>query len=299
MKLLPFLDRLAAGAAATGSAPRRALLQQAGRTALAALPLALGATATQPVAARTKATAYDAIAQLLQLERLQMTYYSRALTTTGLIPAAQVAGFQRMYDHQLQHVAFLQNALLNTGAIVPAMPAFDFSGRKNVASNPVLFPNVLSSYDDFLALAQQLEDLGVRLYNMSAFINTSDAQLAKVLLRVLAVEGEHSAHVRGLRRDRGATVKTWPSSSDAPITRPAAAQVLTAAATGGEDNITQLASAGVPIVFSNFLNVFNLSFVPDTSLAEAFDEPVVASPAQPNPQATAQATAQAALDLFS
>ncbi|MDQ2794623.1 MAG: ferritin-like domain-containing protein [Bacteroidota bacterium] len=294
MKLLPFLDRLAAGPAASASAPRRALLQQAGRTVLAALPLALAGTA-QPVAARTKVTAYDAIAQLLQLERLQLTYYSRGLTTTGLIPAAQVAGFTRMYDHQLQHVAFLQSALQTTGAIVPALPTFDFSGRKNVATNPVLFPNVLSNYDDFLALAQQLEDLGVRLYNTSAFINTTDAQLAKVLLRILAVEGEHSAHVRGLRRDRGVAVKNWPSSADAPIVRPAAAQVLTDAATSGEDSIAQLASAGVPIVFSNFLNVFSLSFVTDAALAEAFDEPLSSSTTQNN----LLATAQAALDLFS
>ena len=285
MKLLPFLDRLAAGSAATDSAPRRALLQQAGRTALAALPLALGAA--QPVSARTNATAYDALAQLLQLERLQMTFYSRALTTTGLIPTAQAPDFTRINDHQLQHVAFLQNTLQSAGALVPPVPAFDFSGRKNVATNPVLFPNVLSNYDDFLALAQQLEDLSVRLYNALAFANTFDPQLAKVLLQMLAVEGEHAAHVRGLRRDRGVAVKTWPSSTDAPIARPAAAQVLTQAATSGEDSISQLASAGVPIAFSNLLTVFKLSFVSDASLAEAFDEPVNSS------------TAQAALDLFS
>ncbi len=285
MKLLPFLDRIAAGSAATDSAPRRALLQQAGRTALAALPLGLGAA--QPAAARTKATPYDAIAQLLQLERLQMTYYSRALATTGLLPTAQVAGFQRIYDHQLQHVAFLQKSLQDAGAIVPAVPAFDFSGRKNVATNPVLFPNVLSSYDEFLALAQQLEDLAVRLHNALAYANSFDPQLAKVLLRMLAVEGEHAAHVRGLRRERGVAVKTWPSSTDAPITRPAAAQVLTQAATTGEDTISQLASVGVPIAFSNFLNVFKLTFVADASLAEAFDEPVNTT------------IAQEALDLFS
>ena len=285
MKLLPFLDRIAAGSAATASAPRRALLQQAGRTALAALPLGLGAT--QPAAARTKATPYDAITQLLQLERLQMTYYSRALTTTGLLPTAQVADFQRIYNHQLQHVTFLQKSLQDAGAIVPAVPAFDFSGRKNVATNPVLFPNVLSSYDEFLALAQQLEDLSVRLYNALAYANSFDPQLAKVLLRMLAVEGEHAAHVRGLRRDRGVAVKTWPSSTDAPIVRPTAAQVLTQAATDGEDTISQLASAGVPIAFRNFLTVFKLTFVADTSLAEAFDEPVNTT------------IAQAALDLFS
>ena len=44
---------------------------------------------------------------------------------------------------------------------MPSEQAFDFSGRKNVATNPVLFPNVLSNYDDFLALAQQLERVQV------------------------------------------------------------------------------------------------------------------------------------------
>ena len=293
MKLLPFLDRLATSPAATGQAPRRALLQQAGRTVLAALPLSLGATL--PTAARNQTTPYDAISQLLQFERLLSTFYSRALTTAGLIPNAQVADFQRMYDHQLQHVAFLQRVLQDAGAVVPATPAFDFSGRKNVATNPVLFPNVLSNYDDFLALAQQFEDLSVRLYTTYAFINTNDAQLAKVLLRTLAVEGEHSAHVRGLRRSRGVAVKNWPSSTDAPIARPAAAQALTTAATAGEDNTTQYASAGVPIVFSDLLNVFRLSFIPDASLAEAFDEPVT----DPANKLDAQAIAQAALDLFS
>ena len=293
MKLLPFLDRLAATSAANGSAPRRTLLQQAGRTALAALPLGLGAV--QPVAARTKATAYDAILQLLQIERLQMAYYTRGLAAPALIPTAKTTDFQRLLNHQTQHVAFLQKSLQDAGAIVPAAPSFDFSGRKNVASNPVLFPNVLSNYDDFLALAQQLEDLGVRLYTTYAFINTNDNQFAKVLLRALAVEGEHSAHIRGLRRDRGAVVKNWPNSSDAPIVRPAAAQVLTDAATGGEDNITQFASAGVPVVFSDFLSVFKLSFVPNSSLAEAFDEPLTTTRNYP----TQQAFVQAALDLFS
>ena len=292
MKLLPFLDRLAASPTAIGDTPRRALLQQVGRTALAALPLGLGTT--QPVAARTKTTAYDAITQLLQLERLLVAFYTRALATAGLIPAAQTADFQRILDHQTQHAAFLLKAVQDTGALVPAVPTFDFSGRKNVVTNPVLFPNVLSNYDDFLALAQQLEDLSVRLYN--TYIFASDVQLAKVLLRILAVEGEHSAHVRGLRRDRGVAVKTWPSSTDAPIVRPAAAQALTDAATGGEDSITQLASAGVPIVFSTFLDVFKLSFVPDTSLAQAFDEPLTADPLK---YASQTALAQAALDLFS
>ncbi len=284
MKLISVLDQLAAAPAAPGSTPRRALFQQLGRAAVAALPLGL-ATAL-PAAAGPKDTSYDAVMQLLLLERLQAAFYTAALGVAGLIPAVQAADFQRMLRHQNLHAAFLQQAVQTAGAIVPPVPAFDFSGQRNVASNPVLFPNVLSNYDDFLALAQQLEDLGARLYNTHVFTIT-DAQLSKAVLRMQAVEAQHSAHVRGLRRGRGVAVKNWPTETDAPIARPAAAQVLTTAATGGEENATQYLKAGTAIPFSSFLLIRDNTAIHDSALAEAFDEPVSST------------VAQAALNLFS
>ena len=281
MKLISLLDQLAA-APATAATPRRALLQHLGRAAVAALPLA-GAL---PAAASTNDTAYDALTQLLLLERLQLAFYTRALAVTGLIPTAQTADFQRLRTHQEQHVTFLTQALQGAGSLVPALPSFDFSGRRGAASNPELFPNVLSDYDAFLALAQQLEDLGVRLYKTHAFAAVNDLQLTLAVLRLHPVEAQHSAHVRGLRRGRGVVVKNWPSDSDAAITRPAAAQVLTTAATGGEENILQYQTPGKPIVFSDFLLIRDNTAIHDSALPEAFDEPVNS------------AIAQAALNLF-
>ena len=281
MKLISLLDQLAA-APTTTATPRRALLQHLGRAAVAALPLA----AALPATAGTTDTAYDALTQLLLVERLQLAFYTRALAVPGLIPAAQTADFQRLRTHQEQHVTFLTQALQGAGSLVPVLPTFDFSGRRGVASNPELFPNVLSDYDAFLALAQQLEDLGVRLYKTHAFAIVNDVQLSLAVLRLHPVEAQHSAHVRGLRRSRGVVVENWPSDSDAVITRPAAAQVLTTAATGGEENITQYAVAGRPIVFSEFLLIRDNTFIHDSALPEAFDEPVNT------------ATAQAALNLF-
>ena len=281
MKLISLLDQLAA-APATTATPRRALLQHLGRAAVAALPLA----AVLPAAASTNDTAYDALTQLLLLERLQLAFYTRALAVPGLIPTAQAADFQRLRTHQEQHVTFLTQALQGAGSLVPALPAFDFSGRRGVASNPELFPNVLSDYDAFLALAQQLEDLGVRLYKTHAFAVVNDLQLTLAVLRLHPVEAQHSAHVRGLRRGRGVVVENWPSDSDAAITRPAAAQVLTTAATGGEENILQYQTPGKPIVFSDFLLIRDNTAIHDSALPEAFDEPVNS------------AIAQAALDLF-
>ena len=286
MKLISILDRLAAAPATTGDTSRRTLLHQMGRAAAAALPVTLG-VASLPVAAAPNDTSYDALAQLLLLERLQLDFYTRALDVAGLIPAAQIADFQRLKLHQSQHAAFLVQALQNAGATVPTMPAFDFSGQHGVASNPVLFPNVLSNYDSFLALAQQLEDLGVRMYKSLASSIVYDSQLFRSALRLHTVEARHSAHVRGLRRGRGAVVKNWPSDTDVAIVRPAAAQALTTAATGGEENVLQYVKAGTAVPFSTFLLIRDNTAIHDSSLAEAFDEPLTTT------------VAQAALNLFS
>jgi hypothetical protein len=284
MKLISVLDHLAATPATPEPAPRRALLAQLGRAAVAALPLGLGTA--QPVAAGVLDTSYDAALQLLMLERLQVALYTQALAVTGLIPTAQQPDFQRMLAHQMQHATLLLQSLQNAGAVVPTQPTFDFSGRHGLASNPVLFPNVLTSFDDFLALAQQIEDLSTRLYNTHAFNLVYDAALTRTVLRILPVEAQHASHIRSLRRSRGITVQNWPSDEDAAIVRPAAAQVLTTAATGGEANTLQYISAGVPIPFSDFLRISYGTGVRDTSLPEAFDEPV------------SSAIAQAALNLF-
>ena len=283
MKLISFLDHLAA-APTTGTAPRRALLQQVGRAAVAALPLSLGAAL--PAVAETKDSSFDVILQLLLLERLQVAFYAQGLAAAGLIPAAQTADFQRLLAHQTQHLTFFGQVLQSAGAISPVAPTFDFSGRHGVASNPELFPAVLTSYDAYLALAQQLEDLGVRLYKAAAFNITSDASVSRAVLRIHAVEAQHSAHVRGLRRSRGAVVKNWPSEEDAPIDRPGAAQALTIAATGGEETAIQYVATNVAVPFADLLLIRDGNAIHDPALPEAFDELVTT------------AVAQAALNLF-
>ena len=283
MKLISILDQLAATPATAAPSPRRALLAQLGRAAVAALPLDVAAAL--PAAAAPADTSFDAVTQLLQLERTQVALYTQALAATGLIPTAQTADFQRLLAHQTQHTALLLKALQDAGAIAPALPRFDFSGRHSVATNPELFPAVLTNYDAFLALAQQLEDLGVRLYKTNAF-TIGDPQLLRAALRIHAVEAEHSAHIRGLRKGRGAVVQHWPSEEDVAIVRPTAALALTTAATGGEDTGVQYASPGVPIPFASFLLISNNTAIHDPALAEAFDEPVSST------------VAQTALDLF-
>ncbi|MDO7845329.1 ferritin-like domain-containing protein [Hymenobacter sp. M29] len=283
MKLISLLDHLAATPASTSAAPRRAVLAQLGRAAAAALPLALSAL---PATAATQDSTQDAVLQLLQLERLQAALYTQALAATGLIPAAQTADFQRLLAHQTQHITFLTQTLQGAGSVVPATPTFDFSGRRNVTANPELFPAVFTNYDNFLALAQQIEDFGVRLYKNHVFNVLSDYRLNGAVLRMQSVEAQHSAHVRGLRRSRGATVSNWPSEKDTAIARPAAAQALTTAATGGEANVAQPVSTTATLPTASIFLVRDNTAIQDPALAEAFDEPITS------------AVAQAALNLF-
>ena len=284
MKLISLLDHLAATPASSPAAPRRAVLAQLGQAAAAVLPLALG---TLPATAATQDSTQDAILQLLQLERLQVALYTQGLATPGLIPAAQTADFQRLLTHQNQHVTFLTSTLQSAGSAVPAAPSFDLTGRRNTTANPELFLAVLTNYDSFLALAQQIEDFGVRLYQGHVFDIASDARLTRAVLRMHSVEAQHSAYVRGLRRGRGATVSNWPSDKDAAIGRPAAAQALTTAAASGEANVIQYASAGTRLPFVQFFLVRDNTAIQDPALAEAFDEPITGT------------VGQAALNLFS
>ena len=223
----------------------------------------------------------------MQLERLQAALYTQGLAAAGLIPAAQTADFQRLLTHQNQHITFLTRTVQDAGSSVPTVPAFDFSGRRNVAANPELFPGVFTNYDNFLALAQQIEDFGVRLYQNHIFNINTDVRLTQTALRIHSVEAQHSAHVRSLRRGRGATVGTWPSDEDTAIVRPAGAQALTTAATGGEANIAQYTSASATLPFTTLFLVRDNTAIRDPSLAEAFDEPI------------SSAVGQAALNLFS
>ena len=284
MKLITALDHLAAVPAAPAPTQRRALLAQLGRAAAAALPAVLTAL---PAAAAPQNTTLDVVSQLLLLTRLQKDLYTRALAAPSLIPAGVRADFQRIQTQLSQHEAFFVLNLQNAGAAVPPVPTFDFGGQRGVAANPVLFPNVLSSYDEFLALAQQLEDMGVRLFQSQSFAIATEGQLAKAILRLSPVKAQHSAHVRGLRRGRGVVVKNWPSDTDVPIIRPAAAAALITATTGGEGNAAHFLTAGSSVPFYSFLLIRDNTAIHDTALPEAFDEPISA------------AVAQAAINLFS
>lgn len=293
MKILPFLDSLGAVAASQGGTPRRQLLRQFGqagvRAVVAALPLAL---ATPAQAAPTEAV-LDAIRLVLQLEDLLVAFYTQALAAPVLNNAAQAAArtdFARILRQQQDHAQFLRSTFTNAGIAAPVAPApasYDFSGRRNTATNPTLFPGVLSDYNAFLQLAQQLEDASAAIYLGQAARFSTDGQLFDAILRMQTVEARHASHVRTLRRAAPVpvAVKSWPSGADAALSAPVLVPVATGSSTAQvsiytfEANEEQAVTPANPIPFPSILT--NTTVVQFRALAEAFDEPL------PTLQATA------------
>ncbi len=286
MKLLALIDQLAAPAASAPATRRASLarLAQAGwRTAAAAVPAAL--LPTTPAAAGTLNTPLDAVLLLLQLARTQADLYAQGLAVSGLIPTAKTADFQTMQAQCQAHIALFARALTESSATVPPAPVFDFSGRRGVAANPVLFPGALTAYPQFLELAQQLADAGGRLCQGVLPALYAQRLLHTAAIQLLPVESRHASHLRTLRREQGATVKNWPTAGF-PALMPTPPAALVAATSLGEEIERQLVFNNVPISFPKLLAFVDGNAVQASAVAEAFDEPI------------APAVAQAALNLF-
>ena len=267
MNVFSLFDYLASvDTAHPAPAPRRALLRQLGQAAAAALPLSLLGPA--PAAASSLAS-LDQLALLLRLEYTQRAFYTQALAATALALSGSLRqDVTRLQSQQQQHIDFLNDALRSSGATPPAPAAtYTFS---------TLFPNALATEAGFLDLAQQLEDAGVRIYLGQLALLTADRPLLGGIQRLAAVESRHAAHLRTLRRRRGALVKAWPSNADAAPTAPLTYKpTATAAATtvyAGEANEQQFLSGYRQVPFSALL--VGDYVVQSNAIAEAFDEPL-------------------------
>ena len=295
MNLFSLLDRLSTADTPSDADPRRQLLRQLGqfgvRAAVAASPFALA----MPAQAAPTNTSFDAALLLYKLDDLLSHFYTQALASSVFNNGAGVAvrsDFVRIQRQQQDHADFFRKVLTNANVVPPPTPAFDFSGRKNNSSNPVLFPNVSTDFGAFLKLAQQLEDASAAIYLSQVLAFADNKPLFNAVLRMQSVKARHASHLRTLRRTKTSTVvKSWPSTAD-ETPNPA---VLVPSPAGGsaapvsiyvfEANESQAVSATNTIPFATLLT--GTTAVQPRALAEAFDEPL------PTRQATAL------LNLFS
>jgi len=271
------------------SAPRRMALHELGRlgakTLAAALPLAALPMAAQ---AGINGTIIDGLNLAVQLERLQEALYGEVLSArvpTSFFPTDPTfrASITTMRSHQQQHITLLSNVITTSGATVPPRPSYDFTGTKN-GTRAALFPNVFSDFNEFLKLAQLLEDAGVRAYKGQVDALRTDAFILQTALRIHATEARHATRIRMMRRLRGATVKPWPSPTDDNTT----AAGTTAVVYEGENALQQFFPSNRPIPFRLLPIGFPGTNILTQGVPEAFDEPLT----------TAQATALVALFTY-
>lgn len=238
---------------------RRHLLKSFGsKVVLATLPFALGSLFKKAYG-RTTDAILDTLNYALTLEYLEAEFYSTALGSSGLIPSgAAMNAVTKISADENAHVTFLKSAITSAGGTPVSKPTFDLSGGNGSGNGP--FANAFSDYSLFLAVAQTLEDTGVRAYKGAAGSLMSNNDVLTAALNIHSVEARHASHIRKMRREAGVDVKPWITGNQSGI--PAG---LVEANYAGEDNTTQ---AGVNIIG------INGKAVSSNAASEAFDEPL-------------------------
>ncbi|RYE20692.1 MAG: ferritin-like domain-containing protein [Sphingobacteriales bacterium] len=238
--------------------PRRSVIRNWGKTiALTAIPFALGSMFKKAYG-QVNSTIIDTLNFALTLEYLEAEFYNTALSATTLnIPTDAARGaITTISTHENQHVAFLRKVISDAGSTPVTKPTFDLSGGNGTGTGP--FAQAFSDYDLFLAVAQTLEDTGVRAYKGQAGNLMENNTYLTAALNIHSVEARHASHIRQMRRARGgaaANNKPWITGKDTG----GIPENLVGPNYAGEDATTQ---AGVNIA----------GFVSVNAATEAFDE---------------------------
>lgn len=249
--------------------PRRKAMQQffrvGSKLAIAAVPMGLGSMFNKAYGQTVPAGVINVLQYALTLEHFEARFYKDGFTALGaLIPAGNDStAIQTIRDSEAKHVTFLQQVITGAGATpVAAKTTYDFTAMGT-------FPTVFTSYATFLAVAQVLEDTGVRAYKGRAGELLGQKVYLTAALGIHAVEARHASKIRYMRRVNGQApiIKSYiTGGNDTGI---AAANGNYGGATP-ESNVTQ---AGV--VITNLPGVGGN--IPSASATEAFDEPLTAA----------------------
>ena len=257
----------------------------------AAVPLALGAVFNK-VYAQTPmgATVNDVLNFALSLEYLESHFY-----TKGQGMAALQAGFSASNKNSLDliaadevnHVKFLKSVLGTAAIADPGDATFDFTGGKGSNAGP--FADVFTNPATYLAVAQSLEDTGVRAYKGGAPLLMSNKTVLTAALNIHSVEARHASRLRTMRRGGvlnnsasqgvavapyGAMPKSWISDTDGGGASPAQTAPIYGAGnnTGAPTGVTFEAESNLMQGGLAVNQLANTSGFPAAAFTEAFDE---------------------------
>lgn len=293
-----------------------------------ALPLAFGAVLNKAYAQTSTApSVVDVLNFALRLEYLESTFYNLGLGTIGATATAQQTAFRAAFSttnlasldiirlDETNHTNSLITVIRSLGGTPVTAPNvtpnalgvtgdFDFTGGKGTGAGPFAGLFTAAGAPTFLAVAQALEDTGVRAYKGGAPYLMSNKDILTAALNIHSVEARHASRLRTMRRagvnnnaassvapsnngateaDRVASPKSWIQGQDAGGPAPTyTAPVYAAGSNSGvgpsytpsaitfpaESNTSQggVALSGTTITAA-------ASF-PPLSFSEAFDEPL-------------------------
>jgi hypothetical protein len=233
------------------------------KIAIAALPFAFG-TIFKKAYGATPATPVNTVLNFaLQLEYLESYFYNQGMASAGLIAATDASVFATIQADENEHVAFLKSVL---GSAAIPMPSIDLTGKGT-------FPNVLTDYNTFMAVANVFEDTGVRAYKGQASNLIGNQTVLTAALSIHAVEARHASAIRQIRASHGVNITPWITgsasiSNDTGIV--AANSNYGAGASGypAENNVMQ---GGIDV--TKLASAYGAT-TPYNIACEAFDEPL-------------------------
>ncbi len=244
--------------------PRRAAIRNitsfGTKVAVAALPFAFTTLFKKAYGQTAPVSVADVLNYALKLEYLEAAFYNQGATSSLAFSNTEKSYVATIRGHENAHVTFLKNALGNAAVAQSTQGVngvYDFTAGGT-------FSTVFTSVDTYFAVAQALEDTGVRAYKGQAANLQKDANALTAALNIHSVEARHAAAVRQIRRMRGgagASTKPWiTGANDTGIT----------AVNGnyaGEDNVTQ-----GPVTITSLDGVGAKISV--NAATESFDEPL-------------------------
>lgn len=174
------------------------------KVAIAALPFAFATIFKKAYGADTPVAVNTVLNFALQLEYLESYFYNQGVAAPGLIPAGNdIATFTIIKGDEASHVAFLQTVL---GSAAIPMPGIDLTAKGT-------FPDVLTNYNTFMAVANAFEDTGVRAYKGQAPNLLGNQTILTAALSIHAVEARHASAVRQIRASHGVNISPWITGS--------------------------------------------------------------------------------------
>jgi hypothetical protein len=228
--------------------------------AMASVPVALAALARDVFAqGGLPANIVTILNFCLMHEYMESTLYNYGISPHfAIVPAEDLPIFQTIQAHENLHVQYL---LATLGSQAQSEPFFDWSGGYGTYNGP--YHAAFYEYNEFKALSQSFEDLGVRMYKGQAPALMGQQPLLLAALQIHSVEARHACEVRRLRGNFLDNVpnRGWITGDQTDIS-------LTSAFYAGEQNTVQ---DGIDLVSLNFSA---------NDASEAFDEPMTMAQVQ-------------------